>query len=323
METLAAGDFQTVLARAELCFFRRQFAEIVPLCEGFLKQPGKTVREQAMLQDRASAALEEFAARLRQDGQETAASALADSAATLQRQAVAKVPELGLALAMRLNQQGKFDAALAWLEQAAPQADRAALADVAIHMLSAAPSASQRGQIEKILTPLIDNLGRPAPLLERIASAYDAQQQYAKSESFYREAIGKDAARLGAMNNLAYQLALQHRQLGKALELIDKAIGIAGSTAPLLDTRAIVHEARGEMADALADVTGAIAGMPKPLYFFHQARILAAMKDPSAARQAEAKAQQLGFTLQLLHPLERVHLGERRSSPDAKVDTVP
>ena len=223
----------------------------------------------------------------------------------------AKGPEVGLAVAMRLTQQGKFDEAFVWLERVAPQADRAALADAAIHILSVAPSAGQREQIEKLLTPVIDKLRRPAQLLERLALAYDAQQQYAKSEALYREAIGKDATCLAALNNLAYHLALQHRQLDEALELINKAVKIAGPTGPLLDTRAIVHEARGELAGALADITQAIAKTPGPACFFHQARILAAMKDQTGAQQAETKAKQLGFTPQLLNPLERKDEGGR------------
>ena len=313
LEALAPGDFLTVLAQSELCLFRRQFTEIVPLWDGFLKQPGRSVRQQAVLQDRVAATLEQFAARLREDHQEKAAAAIADAALTLQRQAVAKLPELGLALATRLAGQGKFDEALPWLEKVAPQADGAALADVAIQMLSAAPSAPQRERVEKLLMPCIDKLGRPAQLLEKLGLAYDAQQQYALSDSLYREAIGKDAARLAALNNLAFHLALQRRQLDEARAFVDKAFQIAGPTAPLLDTRAIVHEAHGEMADALADITQAIAKTPKPAYFFHQARILAAMKDPSGARQAEAKAQQLGFTPQLLHPLEREKGGRMKA----------
>ena len=151
----------------------------------------------------------------------------------------------------------------------------------------------------------LDKRGRPASLLIAAAFMVAQQGQYQKSEQLLREALQKDAASVVAMNNLALQLALQKQQLDEALELTGKAIQIAGLNPSLLDTRAVVYTARGETAKALADLDRAIAMTPKPVYYFHKARVLSAMKDPAGASQADAKARQLGLTMEMLSPLER------------------
>ena len=44
-----------------------------------------------------------------------------------------------------------------------------------------------------------------------------------------------------ALNNLAWLLALQHKNGTEALKFINRAIDLAGPVAELFDTRAIVH----------------------------------------------------------------------------------
>jgi tetratricopeptide (TPR) repeat protein len=305
LERLAPGDFLTVTAQAELLLCRNEDAAIPPLFHQYVAKVDKDKPHTSLWQDRPAAVLEEFAARLRQLDRTTAADQLAAAAVAVRRETMEKQPRAALPLAVRLAEQGKPAEALAWLDKVSLQVDHDALCDTAIRLLLAAKTAAERAPIEKFLLDGLEQSERPAALLVAAALVYTLQEHYEKSERLLREALGKEPARVPALNNLALQLALQKRQLDEALGFIQRAIQFAGPTPALLDTRAVVYCARGETAKALQDLNQAIARAPNPLCYFHKARVLSALKDPAGARQADAQARRLDLTPQLLHPLER------------------
>ena len=110
---------------------------------------------------------------------------------------------------------------------------------------------------------------------------------------------------MAALNNLAIQLALLRQRLDEALELINRALELAGPLPTLLDSRAIVYLARDESKTAIADLDAAIATAPRPVWFFHKAQALAASGDEVGAEQSLSQARRLKFTPAMVHPLER------------------
>jgi tetratricopeptide (TPR) repeat protein len=102
--------------------------------------------------------------------------------------------------------------------------------------------------------------------------------------------------------------------LDEALELINRAIDLAGPSATLLDTRACVYQALGRTDDALADLSAAIARQPSAVWYFHAAIARRAAGDKSATREALAQAESLGLAASQLHPLEQSLLAQLRDS---------
>ena len=74
---------------------------------------------------------------------------------------------------------------------------------------------------------------------------------------------------LEALNNLAWLLAHRAGKEQEALDLIDRAIAIAGSNPTLCDTRAVIHVQLGKTEPAIRDLRAAMAISPEKsvLYF--------------------------------------------------------
>ena len=107
------------------------------------------------------------------------------------------------------------------------------------------------------------------------------------------------------MNNLAELLALQGKSLDEAMTLVQTAIDSMGRQPSLLDTRAMVHLARGEFERAVEDMQAVVAEAPRANRYFHLARVSAAAGRRAAAVEALRKAQELAVDVRQLHPLER------------------
>jgi tetratricopeptide (TPR) repeat protein len=305
LETLAPEQLVTVAARAEVDLARGKYAEIPRHMQAFLQRPDSQPADPAVRLDQAATVLESLAGRARARKQDEAAAALAAAAESLRGQLVSRYPEAGLRLVVRLAQQDRFAEALARLADVAPRAESQPLADAIIRLLVTAKTSAQRSAIETILLAALDKQGRPASLLVAAALSYTWHEQYDQAESLLREALTKEKQHVAAMNNLALQLALQKRKPEEALELIQRAIRIAGPRPALLDTRSVVYFTAGNNAGALADLDQAISTAPQAVWYCHKARVLRAMHHEAAAREAEVKAQELGLRPELLHPLDR------------------
>jgi tetratricopeptide (TPR) repeat protein len=305
LEKLAPEQFSTLALRAEALFLRGQPEQAVKLLQGFLDRSDAQPRDPAARTDLVAASLQGLARRLAKAGQAEPAAKAAQAAETARRNLLKERPESGIALAMLLAEQGRLDESLIELEKASPHANGEAIADAALRLLAAHPTRPQTERMEKTLLAALARQPRPASLLAATALAATALERYEQAETFWRETLRADARHVAALNNLAIQLALQKRRLDEALELVQRAIEIAGPVPTLLDSRATVYLARGESDKALADLNAAIANAPNPIWYFHKARVLSARKDEAGARDALTKARELGLREELLHPLER------------------
>jgi tetratricopeptide (TPR) repeat protein len=123
-----------------------------------------------------------------------------------------------------------------------------------------------------------------------LGNVYVSKRDYAQAEQCFRDALAKKPDDAAAMNNLAMVLVMSKKDLSDALELINKAIKIAGPLGQMLDTRACVYIAQGEAQKALDDLEKALADARTAERLFHQAEAfeLAAKKDSAAKAMKEA-----------------------------------
>jgi tetratricopeptide (TPR) repeat protein len=138
-----------------------------------------------------------------------------------------------------------------------------------------------------------------------LANVADVQGQTAQAVNYYRDVLKRDGKKLLAYNNLAVLLALREGKHEEALESINKALALAGPQPDLLDTRAIVYAAMDRPEQAIADLEQATQMGKDAASSFRLASAYLQANNPRAARRAWQKARDEGFTLNLLHPLER------------------
>ena len=174
-----------------------------------------------------------------------------------------------------------------------------------------------------------DVLGRAARVAEHLVGVrptadswialgalQDRTENYDAAEQSYRKALAITSARIDALNNLAYILALRKKELPEARTLIERALDRGGPRGPLRDSLAMIELAAGNSDAALADAEQASNDDPNPVHFFHLARLQLAKGDRKAATAAYQKARELGLTPSSLHPLERSTLAELAAQLD-------
>jgi Tfp pilus assembly protein PilF len=138
----------------------------------------------------------------------------------------------------------------------------------------------------------------------------DFQRRFDDTEKLYRGLLNRtdlpSGQRAVVLNNLSFLLAMQGRNRDEAIQLIDDAVRLFGPQSDMLDTRGVVYLSKGDIQQALADLTDAvIATEPKPIQFVHLAMAQAKAKDESAARKSLERAKELKFNPDDLSPLEK------------------
>ena len=111
-----------------------------------------------------------------------------------------------------------------------------------------------------------------------------------------------------ALNNAAWLLAMQRRDLDEAEALIERAIDVSGELAHLRDTRGCVHMAMGQLRHALVDFEASVAESPQPTSLLHLAAALARNGEVQQARDALKRAREAGLRSTHVHPLDRALL---------------
>lgn len=239
---------------------------------------------------------------LEEIGQEKAAEPLYEEYARLSTR-----PEALLLWAAHLGRQNRTDEAFEVLEQAWDKADH-------LQVLRYSVALNRHGGLRETEVSKIrkwlqqvrsEQPGSPQSLLYW-ADFADSQADYDTEERLYRQIIEEHPDQsIIAMNNLAYLLALRGNRTDEALELVDRAIQIAGPQPSLLETRAVVYLKKGSLQQAVSNLKQAVQQSATATNQFLLAAALAQSGEISAAEQAYRDALAAGFSAEKLHPLDR------------------
>jgi tetratricopeptide (TPR) repeat protein len=213
-----------------------------------------------------------------------------------------------LALARFLGRRCRTEDALALCQQAWKRAPAEAVIAAGVAVLEAGKKVTdkQRQQIEEWIAEGLRKQPSSTSIRLSLASLRGQQGRYDQAESIFREVLTSEPENLAGLNNLAWLLSFQTGREEEALDLVERAIEIAGMDATLLDTRAVILLKTGKTNLALRDLRAAIAMSPqKPVLYFHLARANQAAKQDAEARKAFRHAEQLGLKPEAADPRER------------------
>lgn len=148
-----------------------------------------------------------------------------------------------------------------------------------------------------------------APMLYVLASFQEVQKKYAEVEDTYEKLLAhpdvKGGFRAICLNNLAFLLATRDKELPRALEYVNQAIGELGPNPDLLDTRALVYLNMGDTKKAIEELAVSIQDKPEALVYFHMAAAQLEGGDRAEAKKAWIKAHSLGLKRANIRHLEQ------------------
>jgi tetratricopeptide (TPR) repeat protein len=216
-------------------------------------------------------------------------------------------PEAVLVLSGFLARRGRIDEALAICDEAEKTCRPTAVARVAIGVLRAGKPVPQ--QVKRVEQRIIEALNTAeeelaANLSLSLADLRDFQGKFDEAASIYRRLLDKNESHVVALNNLAWIVSF--RPVGKeaALELIDRAVLVAGPIPDLLDTRAVVYMNLDRPKEAIRDLEQALEEVATASIWFHMALAQRAAGNLDKATEAFRKAEEAGLEARSLHPLE-------------------
>ncbi len=162
-----------------------------------------------------------------------------------------------------------------------------------------------------------------AALIGCSAELLDAQGRYKEALAEYEKSLARAKSDL-VTNNYCVLLALvEPGRSAEGLKLMNDLIGVRGPVPTFLDTRALLHIALAQPAEAERDVRLALVQFESAAYRYHLgwALDLDAKDDkrPQIARELEA-AKRLGLTAADLHPLEVKRYAELMTKFKLKAD---
>lgn len=219
-----------------------------------------------------------------------------------------------------LARQGRTGPALqlcegAW-EHCPPEAVGAACVAV---LRGGQPSAAEQQQVEQWLTAALPKHPKAAPALHVcLADLRDFQGRYEEAEKLYRQAVAGDGRNVVALNNLAYLVALRGGPPAEALDLLNRAIALAGPTPELVDTRAVIFLKMGQPEQAIKELEEASADAALPALCYHLAQAQHLARNTTAARDSLRRAKGMGLRPDQVHALERATYQQLHAELDVR-----
>lgn len=233
----------------------------------------------------------------------------ADAMARVRRY-VAESTEPGrfLLLAAFLSQKHRIDEALERCEEALT--NKAGPESVGKIMLAVLrqnkPSKEQFLRVERRLKEFLTQKPSSIALRMYLADLHDYQEDYPTAEKLYLEVLENDPENVLALNNLAWLLAFKKDAGPTGLNAVNRAMGLVGETAELLDTRAVIYMMMGQSREAVNDLLRAVAENRTASRCYHLFQAWTMEGKRSDATKAWRDAQLNGFRPEVhLHPLER------------------
>jgi tetratricopeptide (TPR) repeat protein len=298
LKTLQPNAWRTVELEARLLAARKQGPEAAKLLLDFVM--GKDARSPEVLQ--VGAVLEQIG-RL-------------DEAETIFKKVVSASdkPETVLVMAGFLSRRGQVSAALEVCDKARATCPVEKVYTVAVATLYQAnsPKAEHLERVERWLDEALggaqSDTARATALRRHRAAVCNLEGRTQDAVEVYRRCLEDDKRDTLSMNNLAWLLATQGRDLDQALRLVQQAIDVKGPLNNFLDTRGFVYLAKGDAQRAVDDLKEVITDNPNAVSYFHLAQAHYAAKSKDAAVDALQKAIELkidDLKDKDLHPSER------------------
>lgn len=117
--------------------------------------------------------------------------------------------------------------------------------------------------------------------LDFLVAAYHAIGEEERALAYLEEGLERDCTqfddRAGKLNCIAWYKALAHQDLDRAARRVDRALEKSGPRADYLDTKAVVHLARGEVEQAHDAAMRAARLLPDDVYMQWQVERIAAL----------------------------------------------
>lgn len=311
---IAPDWFVTLALRTDLLCADKQPDKAFDLLKEFADKPDIDAKEHDARMRLAADKLNQLALRLTGPEQEKPAEKFFKQAETYLREYIKNDPMRNLHLAVFLGARGQMDEAIGLYEKSIEINSIGDFSKAGIFLSQNPMNEEQTKRLNAIVERGIEKFERHSSLLLALAEIRTKQTSYDEAEALYREVIGKMPENAVAMNNLAVLLALQGIKLDEALELVEKAIEIAGPLGSMLDSRASVHMARGEPEKALADMADAVADNESPVRLFHQAQAFRKAGNIKGAKESLQKALDKKLTADRLQPLEVPAFEELRNT---------
>ncbi len=217
-------------------------------------------------------------------------------------------PNRTLQLALFMGRQKKVADALDLCEQAFGTVRPETVANCAVVILRTGGGTEEhRQRVENWIKAEVAKQPQQVFLLVLLAEIEEQRNNFDAAMDLYSKVLKNDSSNVMALNNLANILALKGARLEEAFGYIEKAISLAGQTPELLDTRAMVNLRRANPGLAVQDLEDAvgIAGVAPAFLYAHLAQAQLATKDQVAAAKTYHQARNVGFQIDMLHPLER------------------
>jgi len=308
LDRLNPGVLANMVLRAELLSRRGDHDEALKTLTAFVEDSKAGSEDRVKRLAQGFMVAEDLASRLTGAERDAAAAKYLAAAEDWLAKVVRDYPRYQLEMVAFLGRRGRYDEALELAETAWTKGQPV---EVATRVAGLAVSGEgdltpqQMERIESILTAAIEKHGQQVPLLLGLADLRNIQKRYDDAEKLFREVLKREPDNYLAMNNLAVYLALRKIRVDEAIQLLDKAIEIAGPLPALCDSRATAYTAAGRWKEALEDLDLAISEEPTAVRYFHKALALVAGDQKEEAAKAFRQALDRGLSVDQLPPLER------------------
>jgi tetratricopeptide (TPR) repeat protein len=231
-------------------------------------------------------------------------------------------PERELALAQFLagrQKQNRTSEAMAILERAWKISPPELVALAALPLYDApSVSGAQRKQVEAWLAEASKKRPDLVVLSNKLAAIWIRQGRFEEAKAMYSQLLENNPENAEALNNLAWILALwdqseSRKDLGEALNYIDRAIHLQGGIPSLPDTKAVILIRANRLEEAIDTLehAGLLDGHNADVPV-HMALALLAKNRPNDARRSFEEAVKLGWRAEKSDPLERTLIDKLR-----------
>jgi tetratricopeptide (TPR) repeat protein len=208
-------------------------------------------------------------------------------------------------LATLVAQRGRVDEALRLCETAESILPNLDVAQMSVAVLrQVTPSRAQIDRVKTRLRKWVEADPRSTVLMNYLANASELEENYDEASDLYAQVLKIDPQDVWALNNLAFLAALHQTQGDLGLQLISRAIRIAGPVANLLDTRAAIYLVLNDPKHAIRDLNTALNEKAEVASYIRLVQAHLAGNNKRAAREAFQKAKELMNSASNLHALD-------------------